>query len=186
MKLSSCKEVNIMSDKKSRYDLEPKGNKSQRGREIILANLPYIYNMLLEGKTVSQICRELGINRQVWYTTKERYPELQNIITAAEADSVENVKASLYMKAVGFKYVAEKVLSNGKIVRYNKFCEPDINAIKFLLLNKAPEEFKDKQEIEISRKEYKIELIDDDGSVIDCTPIPQIEDGKEGEPDGEK
>lgn len=168
-------------EKKSVYDLEPKGTKSQRGREIILANLPNIYNMLLEGKTVSQICKELGINRQVWYTAKERYPELQNVITAAEVDTVENVKASLYMKAVGFKYQAEKVLSNGKIVKYNKFVEPDINAIKFLLLNKAPEEFKDKQEVEVKQTKFIVDIIDDDGNVIDVTPVKVTEVEEEEE-----
>ena len=52
-------------------------------------------------------------------------------------------------------------------MQYEDFLPADINAIKFYLLNKAPEEFKEKQEIVVKKKEYVIDIIDTDYQVVE-------------------
>ena len=78
----------------------------------------------------------------------------------AKQEQIENVKASLINKTQDKYVVAEKVLPNGEIVEYRKFVPSDTNAIKFYLLNKASDEYKEKQELEVTKTEYVIDVID--------------------------
>ncbi|KNY28306.1 helix-turn-helix domain-containing protein [Pseudobacteroides cellulosolvens] len=148
-------------------EVEPVKNKN-RITMIVLQNLPNIYQMIVDGLTVSEICQRLGVDRRNWYHIIKKYPELQAVVDNAENAKTEKVKQSLYMMCLPRVVKAQKVLSNGTIVEYEKVLEPDPSMVKFFLLNKAPDEFKEKREVEVTKKEFIVEIIDTDNyTVID-------------------
>lgn len=155
----------VLDDKQSH-------KKDYQGMEIIIANLPLIYDKLVAGETISDICKSLGISRSTWYKLAGRNIHFRKLLENAEAEQISQVKKNLVNKCSDRYIQRQKVLPNGRIVEYEDFLPADINAIKFYLLNKAPEEFKEKQEIVVKRKEYIIDIIDTDYQVV--------EDGEEG------
>ncbi len=148
-------------------------------RTIVLQNLPNIHRMIIDGKTQKEIYESLGISKDAWFRAKKDFPEVQNVMDMAEQEQVSNVKVSLYMKAMGYYTMAEKVLSNRSIVQYRMYIPPDVNAQKFILLNKAPDEYKERQEITVAKKEYIIEIVDDEKAA--AVDIEILEDDTAGQ-----
>lgn len=146
-------------------EIEPVKDKN-RVTMIVLQNLPNIYQMIVDGLTVTEICQRIGIERRNWYHIIKKYPELQAVADNAENAKSEKVKQSLYMMCQPRIVKAQKVLSNGKIVEYDKILEPDPCMVKFFLLNKAPAEFKEKREVEVTKKEFIVEIIDTDNYTV--------------------
>ena len=146
-------------------EIEPVKNKN-RVTMVVLQNLPNIFQMRVDGLTITEICQRLGIERRNWYHIIKKFPELQAVVDNAENAKTEKVKQSLYMMCQTRIVKAQKVLSNGKIVEYDKVLEPDPSMVKFFLLNKAPDEFKEKREVEVTKKEFIVEIIDTDNYTI--------------------
>lgn len=129
--------------------------------DIILCNMAFIHESLSIGKSISWICKMLGISTTSFYTFKKQSIRFNNFIVEAQNECIDNVKMSLYSKAQDKYVTAEKVLADGKKVKYNKYVPSDINAIKTVLYNKAPEEFQDKQEIKITTTNINVDIVDD-------------------------
>lgn len=165
-------------EKKSKYDLKPIDDRETRGREIVIANMANIYEWFKEGCTVTEVCKRMGIYRQVWYMSVKQIPELQRVIQEAKEAQIENVERSLVDKCFDREVEQEKVLSNGKKVKYKKVVAASDNLIKFFLINKDPQNWKEKQEVEIIKRNFNIQIIDtDDYIVVDA----ETEDADTGE-----
>lgn len=54
--------------------------KKKRGRPTKYRRefVEVVYNILAEGKTIAHICRELGINKDTFYSWARRYPEFSD------------------------------------------------------------------------------------------------------------
>lgn len=150
----------VLDDKQSH-------KKDYQGMEVIIANLPVIYDKLVQGETVTNICKSLGISRRTWYNVADRNYHFRKLLENAQLEQISQVKKTLVNKCSDRYIQRQKVLPNGRIVEYEDFLPADINAIKFYLLNKAPEEFKEKQEIVVKKKEYVIDIIDTDYQVVE-------------------
>jgi hypothetical protein len=83
------------------------------------------------------------------------------MIETAKAEQVNRVKKSLLSKCHDKVVEKERVLPNGKIIKYNDFIPADFNAQKFYLLNKASDEYKERQEVTVKKTEFVIDVIDD-------------------------
>lgn len=140
------------------------------GVEILLSNLDTVYNSLVNGDSISHICKTLGVSRTTWYYVKDNSDHFTSLIEFAKQEQIENVKSNLVKKTQDRYIVAEKVLPNGRVVEYNKFMPSDFNAIKFYLLNKAGDEYKEKQEVTIKKTNIIVDIIDD-ADVIDVETL---------------
>lgn len=123
--------------------------KEYSGKDVIVANYTNIYDDLVKGVTITQICKKLGISRQSWYNMVNENVHFRNMVEQAEEDQRLEIKSSLVNKCQDRYIMREKVLPNGNIIQFEDFVPADFNAIKFYLLNKLPDEFKDKQEIQV-------------------------------------
>ncbi len=85
----------------------------------------------------------------------------------AKEQQVEVVRQSLVSKATDKYVTGQKVTPTGKVIDYEKYVPADFQAIKFYLLNNDKENYKEKQEIEITKKEIIVDIIDidEDGNV---------------------
>ena len=118
--------------------------------------------------TEAQIAQKLGINVRSFDRYKVDHEELRDALRAGKQDLIEELKATLKMKAKGFRYTEEKVIekfdeagnSTGKTVEtYKKYAPPDLGAIHLLLKNlddtwrnddKATQDLK-KEQVEIAK-----------------------------------
>lgn len=118
--------------------------------------------------TEAQIAQKLGINVRSFDRYKVDHEELRDALRTGKQDLIEELKATLKMKAKGFRYTEEKIIekfdeagnSTGKTVEtYKKYAPPDLGAIHLLLKNlddtwrnddKATQDLK-KEQVEIAK-----------------------------------
>ena len=118
--------------------------------------------------TEAQIAQKLGVNVRSFDRYKVDHEELRDALRTGKQDLIEELKATLKMKAKGFRYTEEKIIekfdeagnSTGKTVEtYKKYAPPDLGAIHLLLKNlddtwrnddKATLDLK-KEQVEIAR-----------------------------------
>lgn len=132
-----------------------------------------------KGYTAKEVCNDLLISQETFCQYMKKYPEYSESVKQAREKSVEKVKDFLYKKCEGYFIEEEEVIGKyeetkepildkkgkptGKfkitkgmkphtIRKTKKHIPIDISAIKYYLGNIAPEEFRDKQEIEHSGK----------------------------------
>ena len=135
--------------------------------DIILKNVNYIYEELVKGTPKKRIAESLGASPDMLYrlTSNNKYFKL--MCQRAKEQQVEVVRQSLVSKATDKYVTGQKVTPTGKVINYEKYVPADFQAIKFYLLNNDKENYKDKQEIEITKKEIIVDIIDldEDGNV---------------------
>lgn len=136
---------------------------------IILSNIGFIYEKLVRGDNITSICKQLGVHRRVWYYVYNTSDKFKELVQQAREEQVDLVRTSLMRKTQDRYVKAEKALPNGRVVEYNKYVPADFNAIKFFLLNKASDEFKEKQEIEVRQTNIVVDIIED-VEYVDATP----------------
>lgn len=132
-----------------------------KGTDILLSNAELIYSSIVKGDTIEKICSKLGIPRTTWYYVKNNSKYFNKLIEFAKQEQIENVKCNLVSKTQDKYVTAEKVLPNGRVVEYQKFLPSDFNAIKFYLLNKAGDEFKERQEVTVKKTDIIVDIIED-------------------------
>ncbi len=157
--------------------------KEYEGKDIVVSNMPLIYDQLVQGISITAICKKIGIARQTWYNVVNENIQFRNMLAQAEEDQALSIKSSLVNKCQDRWIIKEKVLPNGKIVKYEDYVPADFNAIKFYLLNKLSDQFKDKQEITVKNTtiDVCIDGIDytvtsDDTSLPDNLPLLETND----------
>ena len=128
--------------------------------ELVKPRLDEIQTWLYLGYSMDEMANELGIsNSLLWYMRyKTCIPELCEIFEQ-ETMLIENVKHSLYRKAIGYyvtedtaiKVKTEYVNGKGKkgvreeikVVPLRRYIHPDVQAMKFYLCNKDHKNWKD-------------------------------------------
>ncbi len=114
-----------------------------------------VIKLLRAGENVYDACAKSKISYRTFKRWQDATPRLSRIVELAkevsESQRIQNVKASLYKRAVGYKYrevTIERSISNPKVkVRkiVIKQLAPDPTAAMFYLMNKAPDEWADKR-----------------------------------------
>lgn len=106
--------------------------------------------MCERGATNADLAAHFGVAIStvwLWQVTHAAFFESCKL---GKAVADERVKNSFYMRAVGYEYAAEKLFSyEGSIIRgeYREHIPADVNAAKFWLMNRRPDEFKDTQHL---------------------------------------
>jgi len=102
------------------------------------------------GASLDQMAYFFGVHYDTLYKYKKTHPEYFNAILQGQKNSNDRVKRALLERAVGYNHPEKKVFCyQGEIVEHEvvKHYPPDVDAIWKWLLNKMPEEFKDKKEV---------------------------------------
>jgi hypothetical protein len=106
-----------------------------------------------EGLNDEQIAQKLGISTATYYNYQKKHLEFLEAIARGKAPVDTKVENALLKRCLGFE-VRERHLEtdgDGEIVKQTvktKTFEPDVNAIKFWLVNRRPEKWSDKHKLE--------------------------------------
>lgn len=161
----------------SYYKKAPIGTDQDRARMILISNMAQISNWIVEENlTIQEICNRLGVSRNAVYSVRQQIPEFETMLEQARDAFIDRIENSAYKQCFDREIEAEKVLPTGKKVKYKKVVTASDAMIKFMLLNKRPEEYKERQELTVSKKEFIVDIVEADGyTVVD------IEQAKEGQ-----
>jgi hypothetical protein len=118
-----------------------------------------------EGLVNKEIFARLGIGHTTFYIWRREHPEFCEALKEGKEVVDAKVEKALLTRALGYEYdeveetqdikqteSGEKVAHKRRIVR-KKAVVPDVQAQRLWLLNRRPEQWRDKQEIEHSGKD---------------------------------
>lgn len=101
------------------------------------------------GATDRQLCDFFNVTEKTLNNWKHTYPEFLQSIRLGKDQPDENVKRSLYNRAMGYTCLeAKHHVVNGELIEtiVEKHYPPDATSMIFFLKNRMPGEFRDKQE----------------------------------------
>jgi hypothetical protein len=98
------------------------------------------------GMTDNEVANMLGISLATPYRWKLDYPAFARVFKLGKAAADDRVERSLYSRAIGYDYIAEKpaMTRHGqKTMRYRQHIPPDIAAAVWYLKNRRPDRWRD-------------------------------------------
>lgn len=113
--------------------------------------------------TIKNVCKHVGISFETYNTWKKTKPEFSDLLKEAERERLDNLGElarsglALLLEKHEYEEVTTEYVDNGKgqpkvkarkVVK--KFVMPNPTAVIFTLKNRAPESWRDKQDIEHS------------------------------------
>lgn len=121
--------------------------------------IPVIKNLAYRGKTFAEISELLDISERTFLRWRDNSPALQLALEEAKGNPIEKVEKALIDRALGYSAKETKVnMSKTGVVKTTnvvKHYPPDVTAIKYYLGNKDPDNWKEKQEIDLGNKDDK-------------------------------
>lgn len=112
-----------------------------------------------DGLTDEQIAEKMGIGVTTLYDYKKKYPEFLKALKKGKEIVDRKVESSLLKRALGYdvKETKKESIYNKKTGEYEmitteiktKHIQPDTTAQIFWLKNRKPDEWRDKQQVEI-------------------------------------
>lgn len=109
-----------------------------------------IREWLEAGMLDKDICKNLGISQDAFYRYKKEHQEFQELIDSAKQVVDSKVEAKLFELCMGYDYIEETVTQKGDVVQVKKHKPADFRAIRFWLMNRQPEHWKEKQDVNLS------------------------------------
>lgn len=117
-----------------------------------------------DGLTEEQIAANMGICRDTLIQWKKRYPYISDTLKKGKEVVDRQVENALLKRALGYKYteVTKERIEGGFVVtkEVTKEVVPDTTAQIFWLKNRKPNEWRDKQNVELEG-EIGVNIIDD-------------------------
>lgn len=145
------KEVGLMAKGKYEYWLTPEG-------------LLKLEGWARDGLTDEQIAYNMGICRDTLIQWKKRYSDISDTLKKGKEVVDRQVENALLKRALGYKYteVTKERIEGGFVVtkEVTKEVVPDTTAQIFWLKNRKPNEWRDKQNVELEG-EIGVNIIDD-------------------------
>lgn len=103
------------------------------------------------GATIADLAGILGVHRSTIHEWMALHQEFSDSIRIAKEIADERVGFSLYERAVGYSYNSVKIFNdkdNGvTVVPYVEHVPPDVNAQRYWLNNRKPDEWRDRKEV---------------------------------------
>ena len=117
-----------------------------------------------DGLTDEQIAYNMGICRDTLIQWKKRYSDISDTLKKGKEVVDRQVENALFKRALGYKYTeVTKERIDGSLVvtkEVEKEVVPDTTAQIFWLKNRKPNEWRDKQNVELEG-EIGVNIIDD-------------------------
>lgn len=102
--------------------------------------------------TDAELAAFFGVNLSTLHLWKIKHEEFSDAIKIGKEPANARVEKSLYDRAMGYTAVETDIrVVNGKIVKTEvvKHYPPDSTALIFYLKNRLPDQYRDKQELEV-------------------------------------
>ena len=106
------------------------------------------------GATDREIADFFGVDERTLHRWKHEHEAFCQSLKVGKSAADERVEQSLYRRAVGYSFDGEKVFQfQGQIVRADtvEHVPPDTTAAIFWLKNRRPEEWRDRQQLEVGK-----------------------------------
>lgn len=103
-----------------------------------------------DGLTDEQIAQKIGIVSSTLYEWKKKYRGISEAIKRGKEVIDRQVENALLKRALGYKYDEVTVENGVETKRVTKEVVPDTTAQIFWLKNRKPEDWRDKQSVEVS------------------------------------
>lgn len=108
-------------------------------------------SLCLRGFTDEEIADTFSITVRTLYRWRAKYPDFcQSMVTGKDSPD-DRVERSLYQRAIGYSYDAEKVTKLGEVVTYKVHVPPDPTSLKFWLMNRRSDKWRERKELEVGR-----------------------------------
>lgn len=158
---------------------KPKKEKKKVGRKPlwdeleIEKKLPQIEAWYKEGAIDKDVAKFLGVSHNVFYKWKREFQEFSDTLKRGKSLPDTKVENALYQRAIGYSHPDIHLsVWQGKVIEteFIKHYPPDPTSMIFWLKNRKPEEWRDKQDIDLNiRKRVEEELADmKDDEVIEA------------------
>ena len=131
----------------------PFGNKRARGnrgggrKTVYSPRMAVVARKCCErGMTDIEVADMLGIGLSTLYRWKAEHPAFSKVFKLGKAEADDRVERSLYSRAVGYDYIAEKPVMTRhgqKTMRYRAHVPPDTAAAVWYLKNRSPDRWRD-------------------------------------------
>lgn len=144
------------------YIRKTKKNRPNKYESNVKPNLENIRDWVSSGITMQSIAKNLGISYGSLVRYRDIYPELDDIITTAHKAKIQLAKDKMFQLVTGYEEEREKtVIINGAVrkIKEKYYKDPSVTAGKFWLTNKCPEEFQNKNKVEVENVD---KFFDDD------------------------
>lgn len=127
----------------------PKRGYKPKGRPSLMHDgvIPMARLMTEQGALKTEIADAIGVSYRTLRNWELQNKDLFHALNADEVVLTNNVERSVYQRATGYEFAAEKVFQyQGEIVRAAtiEHCPPDIGAAKFWLTNRAPDRWQER------------------------------------------
>ena len=93
-----------------------------------------------------EVADMLGIGLATLYRWKAEHPAFSRVFKLGKAEADDRVERSLYSRAIGYDYIAEKAAMTRhgqKTMRYRQHIPPDTAAAVWYLKNRRPDRWRD-------------------------------------------
>jgi DNA-binding transcriptional MerR regulator len=131
-----------------------------------------------DGLTEEQVAKRLGVAYSTFREYAKKYSALSAVIKKGKEDLLEELKESLYKRAMGYEYEEVKQFiekdaqdrQKTKVEKIKKFVFSD-TCLLFALKNLDPENWRDRKEVQQdinqSIQHLTIDIVDDEDNVIE-------------------
>ena len=104
-----------------------------------------------DGLTDEQIAEMIRVGTRTLYEWKQRYPQISQSLKKGKEVVDRQVENALLKRALGYTYDEVTIEDGVETKRVTKEVVPDTTAQIFWLKNRKPAEWRDKQNIEVSK-----------------------------------
>lgn len=113
------------------------------------------------GATDKELADFFQVSTVTIWRWRSEHEEFCNALRVGKGATDDRVERSLYLRAIGYSFDAEKIMQhNGAAIRvpYTEHVPPDPTACKFWLGNRKPNEWREKQEVNVTADEAFVNM----------------------------
>lgn len=121
------------------------------------------YQLTLLGCDEKEMAKVIGVERRTIVEWMKKHEDFRQAIEEAGTLAQAQVSASLYKRAVGFWYTAQKVVSykgETEVVEYREYVPPDPWSAHKILSARRPQDWSTTQRIETTQTNININKLD--------------------------
>lgn len=144
--------------RKAKPDKAKSNGKVGRPSEFKTEYCDQVVKLCRLGATDQDIAEFFSVSTTTIDNWKRQHPEFLGAIRAGKIEADVQVANSLFKKATGYVVEVEKVVGQGdkrKVVKMNVAIEPDTQACVFWLKNRRKDQWRDKQDIDLTVKSHE-------------------------------
>lgn len=112
-----------------------------------------VRKLVSKGATPTQVADFFDVSTRTIYRWRNEYEEFRQAFDATREEADQIVVSALFQRATGYEVDAVKIFcdKDGNVteVPYREIVPPDVNAAKFWLTNRSPEQWRDKTDHEM-------------------------------------